>query len=85
MLPTIGATIDLGPGLVALLTPVAAAIATYVANRHVRREVKPNGGSSMRDAVDRIERRLDAAGLPDPEGVLPPPSGKALPAHPGAE
>ena len=25
----------------------------------IRKETKPNGGSSLRDAVDRIERKLD--------------------------
>ena len=26
----------------------------------IRKETKPNGGSSLRDAVDRIERKLDS-------------------------
>ena len=26
----------------------------------IRKETKPNGGSSLRDAVDRVERKLDA-------------------------
>ena len=27
------------------------------------KELKPNGGSSMRDAIDRVEKRLDAVEL----------------------
>jgi len=26
----------------------------------IRKETKPNGGSSLRDAIDRIEKKLDA-------------------------
>ena len=26
----------------------------------IRKETKPNGGSSLRDAIDRIEQKLDA-------------------------
>ena len=35
-------------------------IVNLVQNRAIRHELKPNSGSSTRDAIDRIERKLDA-------------------------
>ena len=52
------ATFDVGPNLVAILAPLASAAAAWIGTRKVRREMGNNGGSTLRDAVDRIERRL---------------------------
>ena len=38
--------------------PLASAAAAWIGTRKVRREMGNNGGSTLRDAVDRIERRL---------------------------
>lgn len=40
------------------LAPALAAISAYLAQR-VFRETKPNKGTSLRDAVNRTERKLD--------------------------
>lgn len=51
--------IEIGPELAKLLTPLmaaaAAALGAWAATRSTKKEFKPNGGTSMRDAVDRIE------------------------------
>lgn len=35
-------------------------ILTYLSNRSVKKQVNNNGGSSMKDAVDRIETKQDS-------------------------
>jgi hypothetical protein len=54
---------------------------------HVRHEVRPNSGSSLRDAVDLANQRL-ARMCPDPEPNGPPPGDEpppdALPGDPPA-
>ena len=80
-------TIDIGPQLAGLLTLILTPLAAWIASRGARkdttaiaREMTNNGGSSMRDAIDRIEqrqirtdRRLDAAGIPQVDELPPPP------------
>lgn len=55
-------TIDIGPELAKLLTPIitaaAAGLTVYFGQRKTRKELKPNGGQSMRDAVDRTEEAV---------------------------
>ena len=50
--------------VVAVVIVVAVLVVPQVVgllqNRAIRHELKPNSGSSVRDAVDRIERKLDA-------------------------
>ncbi len=62
-------SIDLGPGVVALLAPLVGVGVLIVQNHFTKKqtkvtatkaeesanELKPNGGASLRDAVDRIE------------------------------
>ena len=48
-------------GLFVAIPSTLAAWAGYqsaMARRDARRQMVPNGGSSMRDAIDRIEKRL---------------------------
>lgn len=53
--------LDVGDNLVDLLKPLvtagAAGLAAWAASLKVKRELKPNGGATMRDAIDRIEER----------------------------
>lgn len=63
-------TFEIGPGLVAVALALIAVIKTFVTAYQNRkqaeavrqqverylREMRPNGGQSLRDAVDRIER-----------------------------
>lgn len=56
---------DLG-GLATLITAIGGATAAVRASKtaeatrqRVRKEMTPNHGSSLRDAVDRIERKVD--------------------------
>lgn len=51
-------SIDIGANLLSLLSPVAVGVVVWLNGRTTRKELKPNGGSSMRDAVDRIERTV---------------------------
>ena len=42
---------------------VVIAVIVFIVDSRVNRmyrEMKPNGGSSLRDAVDRIERKIDS-------------------------
>ncbi len=48
----------------ALVAAIGAQIQTWRNQRKTLRETKPNGGSSMRDAIDRIERKLDTDVVP---------------------
>ncbi len=62
-------TFDIGPGVALLLTPLIGVIVLIVQNHFTKkqtkvtadsaevaaRELKPNGGASLRDAIDRIE------------------------------
>ncbi len=62
-------TFDIGPGVGLLLTPLIGVIVLIIQNHFTKkqtkvtadsaevaaRELKPNGGTSLRDAIDRIE------------------------------
>lgn len=72
-------SIDIGPNLATVLVPIAMGIASWLgaklATRNQAKELKPNGGSSLRDSVDALHRRLDEQGAPS--GYVdrfPPPS-----------
>lgn len=49
-------TFDFGPGVISVVTVVAGVVTLFIQQRKANKELKPNGGSSMRDAVDRIEQ-----------------------------
>lgn len=53
----IGVTVDIeiGPNIVASVALICSAVTVYLQQK-TRKELKPNAGASMRDAVDRIER-----------------------------
>lgn len=60
------AVLEVGTNLNTLLLPIIAALVLYFQNKS-NKEFKNNGGSTMRDAIDRIEEnqkithdRLDA-------------------------
>lgn len=67
-------TFEIGPGLVAVALAAIAVVKTFVTGHQNRkqaadvrnqverylREMKPNGGKSLRDAVDRIEQHVAA-------------------------
>lgn len=38
---------------------VSGALTVWKGNRSIKKELTPNGGSSLRDAVDRIERLVE--------------------------
>jgi hypothetical protein len=59
MIAETAGSFDIGPNLLLLLTPLAAAAGSYFSNRKVRKEMGNNGGSTMRDAIDRIELKLE--------------------------
>ena len=42
--------------IITIITAGAAVMAAWISSRN-RKELKPNGGSSMRDAIDRLDRR----------------------------
>jgi hypothetical protein len=62
-------TVDIGPGVALLLTPLVGVIVLIIQNHFTKKqtkvtataaeesakELKPNGGTSLRDAIDRIE------------------------------
>lgn len=54
------ATIEIGPNVVAALALICSALTAYLQQK-TRRELKPNGGTSLRDAVDRIEHHAEVA------------------------
>ena len=65
MSPTLAAQFDVGPNLVGLLAPLVAALVLWVqgrkaatAARSVAEQFGNNGGSTLRDAVDRIEKNV---------------------------
>jgi hypothetical protein len=65
--------IDIGPNLLAVaLASIAAAgnIVTLILQARTRKEMKPNGGSSMRDAVDRIEAAVARRRAADKEPAI---------------
>lgn len=69
-----GLVVDIGPELRATIELLIGAFLLWRTEK-VRRELKPNGGSSLRDAIDAIHNRLDQAGF-DKAPVdrdLPPP------------
>lgn len=76
-------TFDFGPGVISVVVAICGVVTLWIQQRKANKELKPNGGSSMRDAVDRIEqhsKRTDARfariekhiGL-EPAPELPPP------------
>lgn len=50
--------------IAALLAAVGSSIATWVNSHRAAKQTKPNGGSSMRDAIDRIEGTLRTEVVP---------------------
>lgn len=70
------ATVEVGPNLVAVILALIAfattVVNTILANKQ-RKEMKPNGGSSLRDAVDRIEQHTAVtAATVAPQAVIVP-------------
>ena len=51
----IGFTVEIGTNLLAVVAPVAGAAVIVVQNRFANKQLKSNGGTSLRDAVDRME------------------------------
>jgi hypothetical protein len=81
-----GAFIEIGPELRTVGLAVLAALSAYWA-RQGGKELKNNGGSSVRDAIDRIEarqvntdKRLDAYGIPKLPDLIPVPPPPPSPA-----
>lgn len=58
----IGLVVDIGPGLVAVCSPLAVAVAAWLGARRSTKELRPNHGSSIKDTIDRIEARQVAHG-----------------------
>lgn len=58
--------------LAALIAAVAAQVTTWWNSRKAAKATRPNGGMSLRDAVDRIELKLDQQVVPrlDRGGVV---------------
>lgn len=50
--------------IAALIASAGTSAANWWNSRQANRQTKPNGGSSMRDAIDRIERKLDLDVVP---------------------
>lgn len=50
--------------IAALVAAFGAQVQTWRTQRKTLKETRPNGGSSMRDAIDRIERKLDTDVVP---------------------
>lgn len=87
VLAILAGSLEIGPNLLAAIGLLAGAAATIVQasraaaiSKRNERQLQPNGGSSVRDAIDRIEAtlrrqdaRMDAAGMPDAELPPPPP------------
>lgn len=48
--------------IAALLAAAIPGILTYLNSRRAAQQTRPNGGSTMRDSLDRIERKLDDHG-----------------------
>ena len=46
----------------ALITVGVPAVFTWLNSRKAVQQTRPNGGSTMRDSLDRIERKLDDHG-----------------------
>lgn len=55
----IAAVLEVGPQLAALLTPIAAGAAGWFGTRRARQQLRPNGGKSLADAVNRIEATVN--------------------------
>jgi hypothetical protein len=69
MLGDSSVTFDVGPGALALLAPLVGVLVLIIQNHFTKKqtkvtatkaeeaaqELKPNGGASLRDAIDRIE------------------------------
>lgn len=50
--------------LITMLGTATVAILNYRHGNEVARNMKPNGGQSMRDVLDRIERKVDHQVIP---------------------
>ena len=48
--------------IAALATAAASTVATWWNSHQAAKQTRPNGGSSMRDAIDRIEQKIDKHG-----------------------
>lgn len=53
----IGVTVEIGSNLLVVIAPVASAAIIMVQNRFANKQLKTNGGTSLRDVVDRIESK----------------------------
>jgi hypothetical protein len=53
----IGAIIEIGTNLNTLLVPVMAAVVVWMQSKS-NKQFKPNGGATMRDAINRIEETV---------------------------
>jgi hypothetical protein len=56
----IAMTFDVGPNVVLVVSAIIDAVVLVYVGK-TRREMRPNGGSSLRDAVDRIEQHAKVA------------------------
>jgi hypothetical protein len=54
----LSAIIEIGPNLAESLAVIVGMVIVVVQTLRNGREMRPNGGSSLRDAIDRIEREL---------------------------
>lgn len=54
----IGATIEVGSNVLALLAPLVAVLVAIAQNYRTNSQLKPNGGSTLRDAIDRTEKAV---------------------------
>lgn len=50
-------TVEIGSNLLFLVTPVVTALVIIIQNRFANKQLKPNGGTSLRDSIDRIEAK----------------------------
>jgi hypothetical protein len=58
--PMLGAEFDLGPNVTGLLGPLVVAVAALLGTLYSTKQLRPNGGSSIADAIRRIDSRLEA-------------------------
>lgn len=54
----IAVTIEIGDNLASTLATIVTAVVLIAQQIRTRRELKPNGGASLRDAVDRIDHQV---------------------------
>jgi len=59
MLTLLANSIDIGPNLLQAIIAVIGFVTLIARQEKVNRTLKPNGGSSIYDAIKRIEDRMD--------------------------